>query len=221
MKNYFLFVLLPVILLAACEKDDENNDDQNNEQTAVNYYPMQVGNYWVYQSEGVDASGNPTGQTGQDCVVIVKDTTINGELFYKHNKFKLQNGVYKKWMADYYLRDSASCIIDNYGMIHFGHNLINDTIAERMEMHANGTDTLYRLYVIMKKETNPVTVPSGTFNDVLDSRYHVYSNLTSPDISQPLTTHKYYSDNVGIIYFELVYVSAGYKDIYKLLRYNV
>ena len=69
-----LFSLVAIIALFACEKDDDNvNDASINAKDACTLYPLEIGNYWVYQNV----------LTAEVDTQTVADTSsYNGETFY-------------------------------------------------------------------------------------------------------------------------------------------
>lgn len=109
-KLLFVFSVLAV-LLTACKKDKTDYVTD-----AYSYYPMKTGNYWVYQWFEVDSNGNETLSAWQnDSVVVLGDTTINGNTFYK-----VELNVYGS-AARYitYMRDSAMWMVDQTGSVVF------------------------------------------------------------------------------------------------------
>lgn len=219
MNKYFLVLLVTALFLSACEKD--KTDDDQSSQDVANYYPLEKNNYWVYEVEHLDQTGTPLGTAARDCVVIVSDTTINNHIYYKRKTYSLSNydSTYSPTWKEDFLRDSANYLINEYGSIQFAQHKINDTIHEFLEMHPNNIDTLYQLFVIMKDPIDPLTVGAGTF-DVLDAQSMIYSHMSPDNVPQPLIAHNYFAEDVGLIYFDIVFTS-GYKITHRLKHYKL
>lgn len=221
MKRYFIFILLPVIVLAACKKDDEeNNNNQNNDPEVIEkYYPLAVENYWVYTTEELDQNGYPTGQIGQDCVVVNTDSLMEGAVYYKVQTYTLNNGSYSLLPGWIFYRDSMGHLIDQDGLVHFAEERIDDTIASQIEMLPNGADTMFAVFVIMQDVNQSVTVPAGSY-DVLDVEHHTYSDYFPQSLSQPVISSYLYAKGTGLIMFDTDYAS-GKKQRNKLKDFNL
>lgn len=221
MKKFLMFALVPLIMLAGCKKDDDDNDQNqnNNQQQYDDYYPLATGNFWIYETEELDENGSPTGNTGQDCVVVVLDSLMKGKVYYKIQTYSLSNGSYSLIPGWIFYHDSLDCLIDQDGLVHFSYENINDTIAKQIELLPNGADTMFAVYVIMQEFAQLITVPAGTFS-VLDARHHTYSDYFPQSVSQPVISSYLYAKDVGLVMFDTDWTS-GTKQRNRLKDYEL
>jgi len=62
------------VLVLGCSKEESSTGPG----TTANYFPLAVGNWWVYQRTELDTAGNPTGSQWRDSTVVVGQTTAGG-----------------------------------------------------------------------------------------------------------------------------------------------
>jgi hypothetical protein len=74
MKNLkFLLVLLCMICLWSCSLTDNPEDSFQN-----NYFPLYVGNYWIFERVAVDANNNAVGEVFRDSLAVTAVEMIDG-----------------------------------------------------------------------------------------------------------------------------------------------
>lgn len=137
-----LLLFLTLFSLYSCTKKD--SIPQNNVPVQTNaYFPMAVGNYWVYEFVNKDPEGNIIGNPSIDSIKIVTDTLINEKLFYVFETNKpLPNTRFMR-------HDSTGYIVDQHGNLkllpaanealyhhHYGY-LGNDTAYSYWESFAD------------------------------------------------------------------------------------
>jgi len=209
-----LFVLgIAIAILTSCQKEDDSGESR------INYTPLEIGNYWIYQHYSIDSIGNETETTMIDSVVITKDTIING------NKYFILEGTNKplnggKWVVIDILRDSLGYLINNKGQIQFAENNFSDTLAKRVMVNNHNGDTIYTLTYKMEKPNNSVTIPAGTF-DVLNYKGTVITVYDIPGVKNPRYINKFYSDKVGKILDTYFYIHGPLIYEKRLLRYYI
>lgn len=105
-----LLLILFLFVFYSCSKT--HITPQNGDSLQSNaYYPMSVGNYWVYEFVNKDPDGNIVGSSSIDSTQIVKDTLINENLYYVFETNKpFPNTRFLR-------RDSLGYIIDQQGKI--------------------------------------------------------------------------------------------------------
>lgn len=220
MKKSIVMALMPLMLIFACEKEEDESG--NNQQTqSDNYFPKKTGNYWIYDVESFDGQGNPRpGDVRKDCLVVEKDTFINGNTFKYINHYQyIRDSAGPNEFMPKILRDSADCILGASGKISFAAGSIGDTISTWTETQENTNDTLYTMYYVMQ-EASPITVPAGTF-DVLDRKVFIFSKLFPSSINQPLVHHYYYAKDIGLVSFAYIYIGSGTKFRYQLTDFHL
>lgn len=115
--------------------------------TISDYTKLSVGNYWVYQVVNVDTLGNVTVQ-GTDSCYIKNDTTIRGNIY-----FHMVNAPFNIYTL---VRDSSSCMINQYGNIQFTLGYLNTALVE------DSTAQVTTIYSVPDAPMG-ITVPMGTY----------------------------------------------------------
>ncbi|MBS2099826.1 hypothetical protein [Carboxylicivirga linearis] len=213
MRKLILMFTLLIIALCSCEKDDHSVNNLKSD-----YIPMAVGNYWIYETYNTNTLGEERKQSYVDSVVIVKDTLVNGDIFYKYEYFKIHNQQSTLERTLYY-RDSCKYLIDIQGRKLFSENNFNDTL--RYHNYVGEVDTIYTSSYKMEAFNDIVDIPAGTFSDVLNFKGTVYCNPRYTEIPNPRYTHNYYARNVGLIFESYSYVFSGERLEKKLVRYEL
>ena len=72
-----MFVLGAILSIVACQK--------SNQPLPPDYYPLAVGNFWVYDMHRVDSVGNNLSLWKTDSTIIVSDTMIGSVQFLKRS----------------------------------------------------------------------------------------------------------------------------------------
>ncbi|MBA7563039.1 hypothetical protein ES708_04692 [subsurface metagenome] len=212
-----LFVLgITVAILISCGKEDDSPLDPDLDSN-LNYMPLEIGNYWVYQHFDIDALGNETALSRIDSVIITRDTIISLKRY-----FILEGTNYpyipREWGIVDMLRDSSGYLVNHEGHIRFAEDNFTDTLVSKIEII--GEDTLYTLTYKMEKPDHPITVPCGTYN-VLNFRGTVYTPEKIPGIENPRYMNTYFADGTGKVlstYFYLTRLSISEK---RLIRYRI
>ena len=77
----------------------------------MNYTPLSIGNYWVYEGYKIDTNGIEEPLNNHDSLVIKRDTIING-----HSYFVLEgNKISSIWKIKGIFRDSAEYAVNSDG----------------------------------------------------------------------------------------------------------
>lgn len=209
-----LFCLgLVVTLFASCAKDDPTTSVAPVDK--ANYFPLQIGNYWIYEHFEIDSSGNETKRNSTDSVVISGDTVIGGNQYYIMEDYAINGGM---WESTDYLRDSSGYIVNREGKIIFSADNFTDTLASII--HIEGGDTLFVVNYQMEKLTSQVVVPAGTF-EVLNFKGTIIEYYQYPGIKNPRYSNNYFADNVGKISETTLYFHSPIISEKRLVRYKV
>ena len=200
-------ILLALLFAAACSKVEDDviyyPEDPN-----TTYYPMNIGNYWVYEEYTYDSLGEkPTGE--MDSTFIDSDTTINGNKYF----------VYRTSSSPFWsmiMRDSSGYLVDNFGVVYFHSKSYGDTLYKKVNYNLSG-DTLSAQFRVMYKLDLKIKVPAGLFK-AEDARYFQIFPLATISPKRRISFN-YYSANVGLVYRDYDYLGTRY--ILKLVRYHI
>ena len=213
-----MLVVVVIICFCSCHKDDET---VNSKVTTSSYLPMAVGNYWVYQEYYSQGNAPFVASSIIDSTCISKDTIINGKTFYRFDSFQIDTHLatplsFKS--SDFYA-DSAKYLINSKGEILFSEDNFTDILLRRSDVIQE--DTITWITGKMEKLGQTVTVPAGTFNDVLNLKGTVNCNPKFTAIANPRYVNKYFAKNVGEILHSYIYVGGGGTIERRLIRYKI
>ena len=213
MRNV-LYISVAILAFASCKKEDEVQPKPTVPQASKSYMPLEVGNYWVYETNNVDEFGVKT-YMGQDSISISKDTTING------NKFYIMEGTFLGSSAAIrtILKDSAGYLVDPTGIFHLSSYNFQDTIYRNVEL-GGIKDTLYTVVGHMEKVPNPIQVPAGIFQDVIVNK-HTYTFIHPSFSRGSRSTYTYYSNKIGKIKGVKWFAKQPSTIETELIRYHV
>lgn len=182
-----LFVIGIILSFTACKKETEENHLPTNSSSTVNYTPMTIGSYWIYDWYVIDSAGNSTPYGISDSVFIVGDTIISG------STFSIQSGTwYGVPKPSRFLRDSVGYLVDETGSIFFSEGNYTDTLYIWNSGDGSETGCLK-----MNDIGTVVTVTAGTFS-TLNAQYTVVNNIGTWPCLGTLDIHNNrYAINVG------------------------
>ena len=213
MRKLF-FIAAMIAIFSACQKDDDSNQTVSE----PDYYPMAIGNYWVYQFTNTDTLG-VVHYERFDSIFIDRDTLIGNETFFVFEHAKISSDGDVSYGPSSYYRDSSGYIIDSSGAIFFSDKNFTDTLQSVTRII--GQDSIYRATYKMEYVSEIVSVPAGDF-EVLNFRGTVWIYDPNPNIPNPRYLNDYFAPNVGKIYNNSFYTMSNYYNLEsRLLRYNV
>jgi hypothetical protein len=210
MKQLTLLCAMALMSFMACQK--ENASTSTITINTENYFPMKVGNYWIYVNSEVSSTGVETVNEGLDSVFIEKDTIVNSKLFYK---FVTYNTKYKTYSKGRLLRDSLQNIFTEKDKIIFSAKNFKDTF----EFDYNNIELFKTKYYKMEKENNIVS-STGTYN-CLDYRLTAILKQPALDGDTVRYCHTYYSNNIGLLQKKAGFISSRAFLKEDLIRYKV
>ncbi len=210
-RNLSILLFLSAALFHSCEEDNDIDKNPNNSSSLLSnsdYLPDADSNIWIYEVTRIDTLNNST-LLGYD-TMLVSSETINGKT-YKSYKFRYIPTVPR---FDYiYMRDSMGSKVNELGKIVFDISALNtvvrrDTIAGK----------LYYKYTMLKNQI-PVTVPLGTFSDVMNYQTIFNYDSTIQPVNYPLQRvwDRMYAKNVGLIYESIGYTAVPEYEIERKL----
>ena len=210
-------LVIAVALFASCEDNDELDNLSDNK---INYIPLEIGNYWVYQQVMIDTSGYETVYTSTDSIIITGDTLINNKKYFIHECLTHigESESYSKRL----LRDSLGYLVYSNGRIVFSDNNLTDTLYKEIQLGGLG-DTIYTSFYKMENPLISVTVPAGTFEVLnLKGTFYTYRNQNEFIDIDTIYTNAYYANNIGKVVETYGWLFGPPVVIEKrLIRYNI
>lgn len=201
--------------LLACK----NNDPEVKPEVKETYFPLAIGNQWVYDTYAVSYQDKETLMPElRDTVTITKDTLIDGKSYFLlRSSFKISNlnemneHQFFSNISNTALRDSSGYILGPYGAIRCSPDFeSHDTLKTRVDQYLT-----YKY--VMKDPNKDLTVPAGTFK-VVAMEKNVQENKTN----NKKIVNEYFVKNVGPIYNHVIFMHEG-KDLRrkKLVAYHL
>lgn len=205
-----LIVILSLVVFQACKKEDSDPNTVPQE-TVLDYYPLTVGNYWIYKVSRCDSTWTQCDSVRIDSNYVSKDTTINGL-----NYFKIEGGNFLS-NEPLYIRDSLDYIVDSEGYIMFSSTDYDTKFSEEYIIVGNN-DTIYHWYNKMDPEPFVVDVPLGEYT-CLDNQLSFFRK--KEDFKTEYNSHNAFSKNTGPVYESALFASntSGYKR--ELVSYYI
>jgi len=182
------------------------------------YSQLKVGNYWIYQEYDLDSTGTIATPTNvYDSCYIKRDTIIRGNVYHEYSFFPFPNQIDNEL-----LRDSADCIVNNYGEIEFSLSNFSTALSSSVRLDLPPSlDTIYTTSIWMTDKNFSTTVPAGTFSTInTQMRFHMYPPYDFNGTYR--NRNRRYAKNVGPVaitkYFYIAF--STYKEL-RLVRYHV
>jgi len=200
------------LFIASCKKEGSNPVESIGTQEKVtDYYPLEVGNYWIYEYYTSDSTLNFIDQHLIDSVYVEKDSIYNGNVYAV------------VWRSAYWnfsmslMRDSSDYLINNAGQKIFTINQDNNNLVDRYLPYP---DSIFHDTWKMKNSDSICNVPAGQYQ----AKYLV-GTLTSLVPKSPSMTKRnfYYAyvKGIGLVYERLGYLSGPDYLEERLIRYHV
>lgn len=212
MRNLF-FLSMFLLVFFSCKKDESDDTSQNN-QTYDNYFPLKIGNYWVYQYNKLDSNGITSPVEMVDSIAVDRDTIIQSKSYFILAGINL--GATNNNIE--IVRDSNGYWVNQDGYIYL--TAKNFTSKFNIRSIYAGQDTLLDLYDQMEKINEVIDVPAGNFNVINKKTTVTYRNKI-PGVDSVRYSHSYFSKNVGNIYSMVLFYSNPTIYEKKLLRYKI
>jgi hypothetical protein len=209
-KIILVFAICSIIY--SCQKDEIYHEEIND---SLEYFPLSVGNYWIYQGVIIDTNLIEESLSTTDSVFVSKDTIINN---LKYFKIECAGAFSSSIISPGYYRDSIGYLVNHEGKIFFSQTNFIDILLENVVL--NGLDTIFTIQCKMESENEIITVPSGSF-EVLNFKKTINLNPKYGNGWNLRYFNNYFSKNVGIITNEYSY-SNSYSTIREqLVRYSL
>lgn len=204
-----LFALL-IIFTYSCKKDDPVECPS---EPILNYTPMSIGDYWVYEVFFVDTNGNDSSINRIDSMYVSGDTIIN------QNTYTIIDGDHFIFGTSrpQILRDSNGYIVDHNGTFIFSPSDFTTPFNAWAQTNNDG-DTIMHWYRKMMSGEIQMSTQAGVFSCLRSQIffYHLMPNMASPRLYPDC-----YANNVGLVVNTIGYASQpGYYER-RLIRYQV
>ncbi|PWJ43195.1 hypothetical protein [Sediminitomix flava] len=211
MRKLFLIGLV-FTLLFSCDKDDSSLTSPS----LGNYFPLAIGNYWVYEHYQIDSLGNEIRRNQLDSVIISRDTLINGlQYFVLEGNYSFFNNE-EHWGIIDILRDSASYLVNDKGRIRFSATNFTDALDSFVETYQG--DTIFVTTYQMDDLESQVIVPAGEFETL---NYKGTTLDFTLGTQSPVYNNCYYAKNVGKVLESCTALNLPILLEKRLIRYKV
>ncbi len=217
-----LWIGVLVLLTMSCEELETPI-----EEPTQNYYPLEIGNYWVYNHFRIDTLQIKTEIPHMDSVIIERDTVINNKKYYiLEGTNYITGGVNRHWEIIDMLRDSLGYIINHKGDIKFSLDNFTDTLFQKVfyfpiAYDTPGSDTAAIITFKMEMVNEPIVVNAVEFNEVLNFKGTLQSYRVPSYIDNPRSQDIYFAKDVGKIIETFYYHSYPFRFEKRLVRYKI
>jgi hypothetical protein len=175
------------------------------------YFPIEVGNYWVYKSSYTTTDGTIT-STGVDTIWVIGDTTIYGTKYYRLKGSWMGGRPYHELLR-YVLGER---VMNPQGKIWYQGSKFGENINSYASF--NGRDTTYSERFYMFEPENPVDIGLGTFETVaLKGVYREPQQFDGP----VMISEWHYAFNIGLVKAITDYLQEDYFIEMELVDYRV
>ena len=209
-KILLLMLGMGMVGFSACDKNKLEDIG-----TQEDYYPLSIGNYWVYESY---ARNEPQMEwdlvlNSGDSTYIIKDTVINSLLYYKRLSARETGAL----VIDY-IRYENDELVNSLGDKLFSAN--PSFVAPALDTSVTNTGNYYAITPSLGLTEELLTVEAGTFTcaDWILSNIWVQND----SIIQASQQHNYYAKGIGFVQMNtnpgLMLHSYGQK---KLKTYHI
>lgn len=193
-----MFVLGAILSVVACQK--------SNQPLPPDYYPLAVGNFWVYDMHRVDSVGNNLSPWKTDSTIIVSDTMIGSVQFFKKEHYiKYANCQSYSHMCTHFVRYTNDELVTSDGLTLF---TLNGSRNGRVYMGSDSAHFVEHTVTVPNPNlNNQITVPAGSFPSIEEVTSYIEYD-TSYVNPLMLQTTAYYSSRVGMLMKECFALST-------------
>ncbi len=205
-KTLTAILFLSGLILISCKKTSTTSETTS--ETVLDYYPLKTGNYWVYETSYYDSGLTFIYKESiNDSILVGPKITINGKEYFQLYHYYMGQSSQQPLITN--VRDSANCIVNEYGAVLF--SLSKNEITN---YYVYAQDTLYIMKSKFISDLNKISLKAGEFNAVNYSseveirgnerkRIHTLNNLYAKGVGQ-LTKRNVFVGENSWIYQDLV-----------------
>lgn len=185
----------------------------------LDYFPLEKGNYWVYEASGHDTDGTKISVHFNDSFIVIGDTVLNGNKYHQLKGSAITYGPRFHW----FLRDSSGYLVHDVGFARFNTVNFNDTTYS-VGYGPNNSEYL-KYAVSINKMKNGYRTPVRHYPDVIQREVIISAGKDLPAESAslyPREMREIYAKGIGKIY-EKTYYSYNKSSTTEiwLIRSNV
>jgi len=215
-KIIYLSLVFLILGIASCKKQNTQTPEVIPPVQEPNYYPLEIGNYWVYENYRLK-DGQEELMAELDSIIVVKDTMIRYERYFILDCFIEPFGSKKIRI----LRDSMSYITDPYGRLSFTMNNLGDIFYHSIQYDNDGDTAVYQELSI-HPELESLSLAIGDFeaiNRITD--FILFPGSNQPDSLVYRSSDAHFIDGIGQATDFLFYASGSMSFEKQLLRYHI
>ncbi len=178
--KYLFPLFVGVLAITACKKEVIDCPQESPTISKNAYYPLEIGNYWIYEFQTYLPDGSTSGTISMDTLKVVGDTIMDDNSFFViHTDKPTSNGVW-------YLRDNEGSILTRYGSMVLPPSPTEESYNEHHYVLGD-SDTLFYYYdkfplkelvetnfgeeECMRQEATHIVYPLAENNEVVDISY--------------------------------------------------
>lgn len=213
MKSYLPFLIGALCLLASCMPEDETPEVCGN-LAPPDYYPLAVGNYWVYNWYVLARQNKPERFYLKDTLEITGIEEINGEEYYR-----LERNQRSMAGSLAYRRDSSGHIVDEQGNIYFTTEKQGDVFST---INFGPVDNpIVTVAYDLEEAEEKIEVPAGTFTCLLKTGSLIYPDPEDTALNRK--TLDYLTPGLGEVKGIRLFASPGSPGVheYRLVDYYI
>lgn len=200
MKQLILAILVVCVSLSGCKKEDLNFSICNPEK----YYPLEIGNYWVYDNYIQYDNGLIDGRV-KDSLYVSGDSLMLGYRFYH------LEGSLNSRPADFWLTYNQGQVISSEGYVYFDCPRMADSKKLVPIAHFD-----YPATINTTRKDSLIKVPAGDYKPVM-----LFEGHSMIEGIWVVTYKFYYARNVGLVKYIGRPVGHDYERISELVRVSL
>ncbi|MCR9287507.1 MAG: hypothetical protein NXI23_09015 [Bacteroidetes bacterium] len=207
-----LYCLLLMLFLISCKKEQNifiDPSDIENKPSA--YFPMEVGNYWVYEYSRLKEDGTEE-LLNIDTLKITGDTIIGADKFYffDHTNFTILGTLFPSPLG----------IINHHITTEEGVTFLSLTQNDTLSASLSNQFDIYTMIETVDIPT--IEVPAGLFDtNVVDRQVEINFKEFPSEHGNPRTSHMYFAKEIGAVLIETFFASSPDLFIFKLKDYRL
>lgn len=215
MKYSFVFLFLTALFLfTACD------DDPTEEKAILNYFPLAVGNYWIYDLYVIEADGTEriykSGIKREITREDIVSSLVGDFTYYILNEEGSPSNTF------YFRKSGNDIYAPNMFYLSYA-NFIDTLYAGTVSASPNYESEMYDISYKMELGTE-IETPAGIFKETINRKatYYVYPRYQTEDLPDTRYLNEYYANNVGMILKEYTYISFPHVTYqYRLVDYYI
>ena len=208
MKRIAFISIITALLFSSCKKDTSIPNQPDTPVTVTDYFPLQIGSYWLYETYRADSSLQFVDDNITDSVWIDRDSVLNG------NTYKIFRS--SRWPIQLF-RDSADYIVNELGQKLF---TIKNTSDYLVNQYQPMTDSAFYNTAVVKQSDSLCVVPAGGFQ----AKYVVGTVTARKPSPTSMTKRNYYfafAKHVGMVFRRILYAADAIYLEERLVRHYV